>query len=79
MGDEGEIWSEIREAGQKKRNANYISSLALLKSKGVQFREYPNGHVKIGDWNFWASTGKFYNEVTKEKGRGVFNLLKKLK
>jgi len=28
-------------------------------------------HYRFGDFDFWPTTGKFYNRVTKEKGNGV--------
>ena len=33
-------------------------------------------HLRVGAFDFWPSTGKFYNQKTKHKGRGVFNLMK---
>lgn len=36
------------------------------------------GHYRIGDFDFWPSTGKYMERSTKKTGRGVFNILKKL-
>ena len=74
-------WAEYRGNNQKKRWNNYEKSVALLDDYGAEYRvcDPGTGHLKIRDeWSFWPTTGKFYNEKTGEKGRGVFNLLKLL-
>ncbi len=77
---EGEIWSAHREEGKKKRWSNRDNSLRILRDHKIVYKilDENTAHYKIGSWNFWPTTGKFYNEKTKEKGRGVFNLLKHL-
>lgn len=72
------MWTAHREESKKKRWENRDKSIAILKQKGIEVRliHEGTGHYKIGSWNFWPTTGKFYNEKTKVKGRGVFNLIK---
>jgi hypothetical protein len=79
--EDGEMWSKIKEDQRKKRWQNDKNSIALLKEKGIAFQVL-NGelsHYRVGDYDFWATTGKFYNQKTGERGRGVFNLIKKLR
>jgi len=79
MSEEGEIWREYRKNNRDKKIGNIKKSLTLLKEKGIFYKELRgNEHVRVGEYDFWASTGKFYNQKTGEKGRGVFNLLKKI-
>lgn len=77
---EGTIWDEHKKERAEKKRQNVISSLALLDHKGIEYKTLSEGtrHYRVGDWDFWPSTGKFYNQKTKEKGRGVRNLIKKL-
>lgn len=79
MSDMGDMWREMREHGRKKKSTNLDNSVKLLMQKGVDIRRCTDFHYKIDGWDFWPSTGKFYNSKTAEKGRGVFNLIKKLK
>lgn len=81
MGDEGEIWNRVKEQRQVKRWDNVDKSLAILKEKGIRYETLNSsvGHYRIGDWNFWPTTGKFYNPKTGKKGRGVFNLIRYIK
>lgn len=47
--------------------------------KGFDIQECTYCHYKIDGWDFWPTTGKFYNSKTDVKGRGVFDLIRKLK
>jgi len=79
MGDEGEIWNKYRELNRQKKLNNTDKSLKLLKEKGFTYKILDGlTHIRVGGYDFWSSTGKFYNQKTKVKGRGVFNLIKKL-
>lgn len=78
---DSEMWAAIKAEGQKKRWSNYEKSCQILKDRGIPFKVLSEGggHLRVGDhWSFWPTTGKFYNQKTKEKGRGVFNLINKL-
>ena len=78
---DSEMWEQHRLDGQEKRWSNKEKSLKLLKQQGIDVicvNEYST-HYKIGDYNFWPTTGVYYNQKTKDKGRGVFNLIKIIK
>ena len=76
-----EEWEGYREDRSKKKKQNQISSVKILKERGVPFETMNegNGHYRIGEYDFWATTGKFIHRPTKKHGRGVFNLLKLIK
>lgn len=77
---ENEDWEQHKKDRRKKRWQNNDQSMRLLENSGIDY-EILNaslGHYRVGDFDFWATTGKFYNQKTKEKGRGVFNLIKKI-
>ena len=78
--EEGDVWREIKKINTDKRWSNDKSSIEILKRKKIEYKvlNASLSHYKVGDWDFWATTGKFYNQKTKRKGRGVFNLLKEL-
>jgi hypothetical protein len=81
MSEDGEMWAAIRADGQEKRWKNHDRSLMLLEAGGIVVRKLnaETGHYRVGDFDFWPTTGKFYNQKTKLGGRGVFNLLKLVK
>ena len=76
--DDSEMWRKVREDGQRKKEQNTVQSLELLRRHGVEFicLSEKGRHYRIGEYDFWPSTGKFINRTTKESGRGVFNLIK---
>ena len=50
----------------------------MIPKLGVSFKELPNGHWQVGDFDFWATTGLFINRKTKKRGRGISNLIKNI-
>ena len=80
MSEEGEIWGEIKKERQEKKWQNEKKSLDILREKGIEFEvlSEESAHYRVGQFDFWPTTGKFYNQRTAEGGRGVFNLLKRL-
>ena len=78
---EGEIWREYRAERQRKKANNEHFSIELLRSKGIKIIELSrlNCHYRVGEFDFWPTTGKFYCQKTGQKGRGVKNLIEKLK
>ena len=40
-------------------------------AKDYPFYEHANGHFTIHNTEFWATTGNWYNTVTKEGGKGI--------
>ena len=81
MSEEGDIWRAVNEANTKKRWDNKENSLKLLNQREIKYICLSEGeaHYRIGDFDFWPTTGKFINRKTKKSGRGVFNLIKILK
>lgn len=77
---EVEFYAEMKQERKKKKLQNAKSSLSLLDARGIKYEKMKgNMHYKIGDWNFYPSTGVYFNQKTYIKGRGVFNLLRELK
>ena len=77
MGEEGEIWRQYREFKREKKASNMLNSLNILKKKGyeVQLVSAMSVHYRVGNFNYWPTTGSFYNPETMVKGRGVMNLI----
>lgn len=79
MGDMGDVFNALREHNKQKRSSNTESSTKILKEKRIAFTSFNNGvMLRVGDFDFFPSTGLFINKTTKEKSRGVFNLIKKI-
>jgi len=78
---DADMWETMHEESQAKKASNEKNSLAILKAKGIEVKVLNAGsrHYRVGTFDFWPSTGKFYNQKTGQKGRGVFNLIKLLK
>ncbi|HEY1577008.1 MAG TPA: hypothetical protein VGF82_08050 [Terracidiphilus sp.] len=80
MSEDGEIWDAIHKDAQAKRAANEEWSISFLKRQGISFTVLSKSsrHYRVGEFDFWPSTGKFYNQKRQIKGRGVKNLIKLL-
>lgn len=78
--DEDDVWTKYREEKRKKKKENIKNSLRLLKREGIicKVLNEAGAHYRVAGFDFWPSTGKFYNQRTKEKGRGVFKLIKRI-
>lgn len=80
--DEEQIdeWREQKKESQKKRARNHQQSLGILKKNGIYFEvlNESGAHYRVGEFDFWPTTGKFINRKTKKDGRGVFNLIKEI-
>lgn len=52
-------------------------SLCLLTDNGIEFDclSESSSHYRIGWWDCWLSTGKFWNRKTQQKGNGIDNLI----
>lgn len=84
MSEIGETYAALKEAGKIKKAANQENSAQILSDNGIAFevRNYGNHLIIRTDgviYDFWPSTGKFIARKGKTKGRGVFNLIKKIK
>ena len=73
-------WEAHREERNKKKASNEVSSLELLRSKGIKVLvlNEKTRHYRVEGFDFWPSTGKFYDQKTGEKGRGVKELIKRV-
>ena len=83
MGDMGEIFNAMRDAGRQRRADNRCSSPEILRRHAVAFEPKNHGaHLivkhagKIAD--LWPGTGKYQVRGTGLYRRGVFNLLRDL-
>jgi len=79
MGDMGEFWKDVNSAGQSRRRANLTSSIDVLRDYGIDFVQLSPSHFRVGKFDFWPSTGLYIHTGSKQRGRGVFNLIKKVK
>jgi hypothetical protein len=77
MSEDGEMWDAIHKDSQEKRRRNEVESIAVLRRCGIRFDllSAESSHYRVGRFNFWPTTGKFYDPQTGEKGRGVLNLI----
>ena len=75
----GDVFRAMKENGKEKRRHNMISNRRILIDKGIEYEEKANGHCIVGDYDFWLSTGLFIHRKTKQRGRGINNLLRVLK
>lgn len=74
-----EAFKALKEEGQKKRASNLANSLNLLASMGITFKLLSSTHARVGEYDFWPSTGLFIHTKTKKRGRGVQNLIRRQK
>ena len=77
-GEDEDGWEEYHKVQKQKKENNLKYSLTILLQKGIAFKKLSQYHYRIEDYDFWPSTGKFMHMKTKERGRGVFNLIKKV-
>lgn len=77
MSEIGDDFRALREESQRKRAANEEWSIKYLKQRGIAFTVLSKSsrHYRVGAFDFWPSTGKFYNPKTQLGGRGVKNLI----
>lgn len=82
MGDLKEYWDDVRpilnEDSKKKKIQNQEQSIILLEEKGIEYKQLSPTHFRVGLYDFWPSTGRFIHMKTKERGRGVFNLIRNI-
>ncbi len=82
MSDTGELFEAWRKDKQVKKLSNKEKSTRILIEHNIYYESSNGIHLIIKHnkiiVDFWPSTGKFIFRKSKIKGRGVFNLLKKL-
>jgi len=78
MGDLKDDFVAIKKYWKEKKSSNLEKSKKILDDLGVDYQEYNMGiHLKVKGIDFWPSTGKWIDG--KKHGRGVFNLIKRIK
>ncbi len=73
---------KARKKKDKKKEDRGEFAMKKLKEEGFEpiLRCRANWHIQIGDWNFWAWTGKMYKAGgSKIEDRGLSNFIKELK
>jgi hypothetical protein len=84
MGDVGDFFKDtegyFKERNVERKSNNLRKALSLLKQHGVSFESKNSGiHLIVAEtYDYWPTTEKFIERNTKKKGRGIFNLLKRL-
>lgn len=74
----GDIFKAHREAAKLKKTKNAETAVKLLSEKKVPYVALSEVHLRVGDFDYWPSTGLFIHTKDKKRGRGIYNLLKKL-
>lgn len=74
-----EAFKALKEEGRQKRASNLASSLNLLTAVGIPFMLLSSTHARVGEFDFWPSTGLFIHTKTKARNRGVQKLIRKVK
>ena len=79
MGDMGDMYREWTAHKKEKKTLNAEQSITYLINHGVRFETFTASHLRVEEnYDFWPSTGLFIHRVTKQRGRGVRNLIKLL-
>ena len=80
MSEIGDIFEAIREERREKKLTNRKRSIARLRENNIEFIKYTEIHLFVDNtFDFFPSTGLFIERATKKQGRGVFNLIKRIK
>lgn len=81
MGDVGDTFRAFKEAGKIKRKANRERATQILDDAGISYASHNDGAhlIVIERFDFWPGTGKWIDRTTGKSGRGIRNLLKKIK
>lgn len=80
-----DTYRAVKAYKQQKRADNRQSSPQLLEANGIKFETKNMGahliidHKTLGKVDFWPGTGLFHFRKSKARGRGVRNLIKRLK
>lgn len=54
------------------KNKTKLESIkTFLNQQGIFYTEYPNGQLKVDGINLWATSEKWFDEKTGDKGVGV--------
>lgn len=83
MGDMGEHFKDVKDAGKAKRENNRESSANVLRENNIHFTTNNGGiHLivegKDGFIDFWPGTGRWIIRGVAKSGFGVRNLVKEI-
>lgn len=79
MSEMAETFKAMREQSQARRKENYENAIKILTNRNIEFFVLSDSHLRVGNFDFWPSTGLFIGIKNKSRGRGIFNLIGKLK
>lgn len=75
----GDAFRMMAEESKARRASNRERSAAELTARGIAFVSKNHGtHLILAEWELFPGTGLWKHRKTKEKGRGVFNLIRRL-
>ena len=60
---------------KNEKNIKVECAVGLLKERNHLVEVKQNGHLRVSGCDFWATTEKYYNPQTGEKGKGFRNFL----
>lgn len=78
MSELGDMYNEMRADGKLRRENNHKGSIKMLDDNHVKYEQLDPYHYRVGEFDFWPSTGVYIHRPTQRKARGVFNLLRAL-
>lgn len=79
MGDMADYYNDFRQFKKEKKQNNCLKSLEILDRHRIEYKKLSDTHYRISDFDFWPSTGLFVDRKNAKRGRGVMNLLSKVK
>jgi hypothetical protein len=73
MGEMGELFNDLYKLNKEKKQNNLSYALEILQDYDyIKISDYC---FRIGDFDFWPTTGLFIDRITNKKFRGINNLL----
>ena len=77
MSREGEIWREYKKTTKERKKVYAYQALLKLERAGLKVVKLKgDGQYRVGDFDFYPTSEKFCNQKTKQRGKGVENLIK---
>ena len=79
MSEIGEVFKAMHEHNRAERWEHSRHNRLALAERGIQYDYHADtGTVLVDGFQFWTTTGKWYNAKTKQRGHGVNELIKLL-
>lgn len=57
------------------RKASFDHHMAIISGLNIPYIEFSDIHIRMNEWDFWPSTGKYYNRLMNAKGSGLEELI----